>query len=99
MSDVNPSRSRKFLKHLYGNSLAQVLMDMIRKHALLDLILVNRESHMDEMAISSHHGNNDNKVVKFKILGDRRKTATKTSTLNTRRTDFRLLEDLISKVP
>lgn len=73
-------------------------MNMIRKRALLDLILVNRESLMDEMAISAHRGNNDHEVVKFKILGDRRKTATKTSTLNTR-TDFRLLKELISKVP
>lgn len=71
---------------------------MIRKGALLDLIFVNRESLMDEMVISAHHGNGDHEVVKFKILGDRRKTVTKTSTLDTRRADFRLLKKLISKV-
>lgn len=72
---------------------------MIRKGALLDLIFVNRESLMDEMVISAHHGNGDHEVVKFKILGDRRKTVTKTSTLNIRRTDFRLLRELVVNIP
>lgn len=37
-------------------------------------------------------------IIKFKILGGNRRTATKTSTLDTRRADFRLLRELVSKV-
>ena len=54
---------------------------------------------MGEMEIGGHLGHSDHEAVKFKIYGDRRKTASKTSTLDMRRADFRLLRELLSKVP
>ena len=41
----------------------------------------------------------DHEVVEFRIYGDRRKTATKTSALDMGKADFRLLRELVSKVP
>ena len=52
-----------------------------------------------DVAIGGHLGHNDHEAVEFKIFGDRRKTATITSALDMGRADFRLLRELVSKVP
>ncbi|GAB0202528.1 mitochondrial enolase superfamily member 1 [Grus japonensis] len=96
---ADTSRSRSFLKHLDDNFLVQVLKEPTRKGALLDLLLMNREGLLGEMAIGGCLGHSDHEVVEFKIFGDRRKTATKTSTLDMGRADFRLLRELVSQVP
>jgi len=44
-------------------------------------------------------GRSDHKVIELQNVGDRRKPASKTSTLDMGRVDFRLLKELISKVP
>lgn len=54
----------------------------IRKGALIDLLLVNRESLLSEVEIGGLFGNSDYEILKYKISGDRRKTATKISTLD-----------------
>lgn len=51
---------------------------------------------MGEVTVSGHLGH---EVIKFKIFGDGRKIVTKTSTLNMSRADFRLLRELVSKIP
>ncbi|GAB0203307.1 hypothetical protein GRJ2_002796300 [Grus japonensis] len=96
---ADTSRSRSFLKHLDDNFLVQLLKEPTRKGALLDLLLVNREGLVGEVAIGGRLGHSDHEVVEFKIFGDRRKTATKTSTLDMGRADFRLLRELVSQVP
>ncbi|GAB0207049.1 ubiquitin-associated protein 1 [Grus japonensis] len=96
---ADTSRSRSFLKHLDDNFLVQLLKEPTRKGALLDLLLVNREGLVGEVAIGGCLGHSDHEVVEFKIFGDRRKTATKTSTLDMGRADFRLLRELVSQIP
>ncbi|GAB0204012.1 mitochondrial enolase superfamily member 1 [Grus japonensis] len=81
---ADTSRSRSFLKHLDDKFLVQVLKEPMRKGALLDLLLVNREGLVGEVAIGGRLGHSDHEVVEFKIFGDRRKTAPKTSTLELR---------------
>ena len=71
----------------------------MRKGATLDLLLVNREGLVGEVANGGCLGRSDHEVVEFKIFGDRRKTATKTSTLNMGKADFGLLRELVSQVP
>ena len=44
-------------------------------------------------------GHSDHEVVEFQIIGSRRKTASNISTLDMGRTDFRLLQEPVSKVP
>lgn len=51
-----------------------------------------------EVEIGDHFGHCDQKVVKFKISALRKKTTSKTSTLDMERT-FRLPGELVSKVP
>ncbi|GAB0176455.1 mitochondrial enolase superfamily member 1 [Grus japonensis] len=93
------SRSRSFLKHLDDNFLVRLLKEPTRKGALLDLLLMNREGLMGEVAIGGCLGHSDHEVVEFKIFGDSRKTDTQISTLDMRRADFRLLRELVSQVP
>lgn len=54
---------------------------------------------MGESALVAIFANSDRELVKFKILDDKRKTASKNSSLDRRRVDFRLLRELVSKIP
>lgn len=70
--------SKSFLKHLDD----KVLRELIRKGALLDRLLANNKHLLGEVAIGFCLGHCDHESVEFKIFGDRKKTATKSSTLN-----------------
>ena len=78
--DIN--RSRKFLKHTEDHFLVQVLREMTRKGALLDLLFVNREGLMGQVVIGGCLGHSDHEVFDFQIVCDRRKTASKTLALD-----------------
>lgn len=54
---------------------------------------------MSKVKIGSCLGHNDHKEIQFIISIDRRKSASKTSALDMRRTDFRLFRELVSEVP
>lgn len=45
------------------------------------------------------HGHLDHEIVQPKIYGDEWKTVSTTTTLHLRKADFRLLRELVSKVP
>ena len=65
---------------------------------------MNGESLMGEMATGdclghSDHDHDRDQVVKFKSFGDRRKIYIQTPALDMRRADFRLLRELVNKVP
>ncbi|OPJ69545.1 hypothetical protein AV530_012568 [Patagioenas fasciata monilis] len=77
--------SRRFLKHLDNNFLVQVLRDLTRKVAFLDLILTNREGLVGYVATGGSLFHNDDEEVRFKIFANRRKTSSQTLTLDMRR--------------
>jgi len=79
---ADTNRSRRFLKNLDDNFLVQIQKEFMRKGALLDLLLVNREGSVGEVMIGAHFGH---EVVKFTNFSDRRKIATKILTLDMRR--------------
>lgn len=56
-------------------------------------MLVNRPGLVGEVATGGRLGHRDHEVVEFKTISDKRKTATKASTLDLRRADFRLLRE------
>ncbi|KAJ7397101.1 hypothetical protein BTVI_138693 [Pitangus sulphuratus] len=60
---------------------------------------VQRVDLMSEEEIGGCFGHSDHKANEFKISVNRRKNASKTSSLDMERTDFRLLRELLSKVP
>lgn len=51
------------------------------------------------MEIGGCLGHSDHEAIEFKISGDRRKNASKTSTLDMGRAAFRLLREPVNKVP
>lgn len=53
---------------------------------------------MSEVLTDGHLSHGDHELAEFKISSDRRKTVTRTSTLDMGRTGFRLLRELVSKV-
>ncbi|KFQ96526.1 Fatty aldehyde dehydrogenase, partial [Nipponia nippon] len=89
--------SRRFLKHLDDTFVIQALGELTRKGAFLDLLLTSREGLVGEVPIGGCFGRRDHEAVKFKIYGNRRKTASRTSALDTKRADLRLLRELLSK--
>lgn len=54
---------------------------------------------MGEVVIGGCLHHSDHEIVEFQITGERRKTDSKTSTLDAGRADFRILKELVSKVP
>lgn len=79
-SIADTNSSRRFLKHLGDNFLAQVVKELARKGALLDLLPVNREGLMCEVTIGGHLGHHsDHEEVELKIFGDRKKISSKAS--------------------
>ncbi|RMC19574.1 hypothetical protein DUI87_03132 [Hirundo rustica rustica] len=101
MLDVNwehqiagTNKSRRFLRNLDDNFMEEVLRELTRKDALLDLLLVNREGLVREVEIGNCLGHSNHKAIEFKISVDRRKSASKTSTLDMMRKDFGLLREL-----
>lgn len=79
--------------------MVQVLRELSRKGALLDLLFENRGGLVGDMVVCGYLGHSDHKLVEFQIVGNRRKTAGKTSTLGMGRAEFGLLKELISKAP
>lgn len=70
--------------------MVQILSENNRKGALLDLF-INAEGLVGEVTIGGCLGHNNHEEVEIKIFGDRRKIATRTSTLDLCKADFRLL--------
>lgn len=54
---------------------------------------------MDEVVICGCLGHSSHEVGEFQAIGDRRKPASKTSTLNIGKVGFGLLKELISNIP
>ncbi|KAJ7420290.1 Sodium/calcium exchanger 3 [Willisornis vidua] len=86
--------ARRFLKNVDDNFMEQVLRELTQKNAILGLLLVSRVDLMSKAEIGGHLGHSDHEVIEFKISVDRRKSANKTSALDMRRADFRLLREL-----
>lgn len=92
------NRSRRVLKHLDDNFLVWVLGEPAEKNACLDLFLVNREDLVSEVEMSGRLGHSNPEAIEFKISVVRRTSASKTSTLDMRRANLRLLRVLVSKM-
>ncbi|KAJ7403393.1 hypothetical protein BTVI_77325 [Pitangus sulphuratus] len=93
------TQARRFLKNLDDSFMEKVLRKLTLKNALLDLLMVNRADLVSEVEISGCLGHSEHKVMELKVSVDRRKSTNKTSTQDMRIADFRLLRDLLSKVP
>lgn len=96
---ADTSRPWEVLKLVGGNFLSQVLCEPTRKDALLDFLFMNRERLGGDAMVRGCLGHSDHKTVEFKIFGAMRKKVSKVSTLDFKRAKFKLLRELVSRVP
>ncbi|TRZ18654.1 hypothetical protein HGM15179_008452 [Zosterops borbonicus] len=89
--------ARIFLKNLDDDFIEEVIKEMTWKDALLDLLLPNRVDLMSGVEIGGCLGHSNLEVINIKIPVDRRKSACKTSALDMRKADFRLLKKLVNE--
>ncbi|GAB0182327.1 hypothetical protein GRJ2_000698000 [Grus japonensis] len=71
----------------------------MRRGAMLDLVLTNKEELVRNVKLKGSLGCSDHEMVEFKILRAERRAHSKLGTLDFRRADFGLFRDLLSRVP
>ncbi|GAB0180661.1 mitochondrial enolase superfamily member 1 [Grus japonensis] len=92
-------QSRKFLECVDDNFLLQVIEEPMRRGAMLDLILTNKEGLVGDVKLKGSLGCSDHKMVEFRILRAARRAHSKLTTLDFRRADFGLFRDLLGRIP
>ncbi|GAB0203411.1 hypothetical protein GRJ2_002806700 [Grus japonensis] len=91
--------SRKFLECVDFNFLLQVIEEPMRRGAMLDLVLTNKEGLVGDVKLRGSLGCSDHEMVEFRILRAARRACSKLTTLDFRRADFGLFGDLLGRIP
>ncbi|KAM6364410.1 uncharacterized protein J5M81_015706 [Pluvialis apricaria] len=92
-------QSRRFLECVEDNFLTQLVKEPTRGSALLDLLFVNREGLVGDVKVGGRLGHSDHEMVEFSILGEARRGASRTATLDFRRADFSLFRSMVESIP
>jgi len=92
-------QSMRFLDCVDDNFLLQVIEDCLRRGAMLDLVLTNKEGLVGNVKLKGSLGSNHHKMVEFDMVRAARRVHSKLTTLDFRRADFDLFRDLLSRVP
>ncbi|GAB0209186.1 triadin [Grus japonensis] len=92
-------QSRKFLECIDDNFLLQVIEEPMRRGAMLDLVLTNKEGLVGDVQLKGSLGCSDHEMVEFRILRAARRACSKLTTLDFRRADFGPFRDLLGRVP
>ncbi|GAB0202998.1 hypothetical protein GRJ2_002765400 [Grus japonensis] len=92
-------QSRKFLECINDNFLLPVIEEPMRRGAMLDLILTNKEGLVGDVKLKGSLGCSDHEMVEFRILRAARRVHSKLTTLDFRRADFGLFRDLLGRIP
>jgi len=95
---VGHEQSRRFLEYISDNFQTQVIEEPIRRGALMDLILTDKEGLTGDVKVEGILGCCDHEIVESGITKRRRSTE-KLTTPNFRREDIGLLKDLRGGVP
>ncbi|KAM9590888.1 uncharacterized protein ACIBXB_005928 isoform 1-T2 [Morphnus guianensis] len=92
-------QSRRFLECVEDNFLTQLVGEPTRGGALLDLLFTNREGLVGGVMVGGCLGLSDHEMIEFSILGEARKVASKTTTMDFWRANFGLFRTLVERVP
>ena len=90
---------RRFLERVADNFLTQLVSEPTREGALLDLVFVNREGLVDDVAVGGRLGHSDHEIIEFSILRETRKGDSRTAILDFQRADFVLFRHLLDRIP
>ncbi|GAB0184462.1 hypothetical protein GRJ2_000911500 [Grus japonensis] len=78
------NQSRRFLECVDDNLLLQVIEEPMRRGAMLDLVLNNKEGLVGDVKLKGSLGCSDHEMVEFKILRAARRVHSKLTTLDSR---------------
>ncbi|KAK4828634.1 hypothetical protein QYF61_000282 [Mycteria americana] len=92
-------QSRRLLDCIDDNFLVEVTEELMRRDALLDLILKIKEKLIGHVKAEGSPGFSNNEMVKFRILRGGKQAQSSITTLEFRRTSFSLLKDLVGRFP
>ncbi|PKU29906.1 rna-directed dna polymerase from mobile element jockey- hypothetical protein [Limosa lapponica baueri] len=93
------AQSRRFLQSIDDNFLTQMVEEPMRRGALLDLVLTNKEGLVGDVKVGGSLGCSDHEVVEFRILCGRSRAKSSIPTLDFRRTNFGFFKDLLQVIP
>ncbi|GAB0205366.1 hypothetical protein GRJ2_003002200 [Grus japonensis] len=91
-------QSRRFLEYIDDNFLLQVIEEPMRRGAMLDLVLTNKEGLVGDVKLKGSLGCSDQEMVEFKILRAVRRAHSKLTTLDCRRAESGLFRGLLGGV-
>jgi len=71
----------------------------MRRGALLDLVLTNKEGLVEDVKVGGSLGSSDHEVVEFRIEHGGSRAISRIKTLDFRRANFGLFKDLLGRIP
>ena len=87
------------LECVADNFLMQLVSEPTREGALLDLVFVNREGLVDDVAVGGRLGHSDHEIIQCSILREARRGGSRTDILDFPRADFVLFRHLLDRIP
>jgi len=90
---------RRFLQSTDDNFLMQVVEEPMRRGALLDLKLTNKEGLVEDVKVGDSLSCSDHEMVEFRILCGGSRSISRIKTLDFRRANFGLFKDLLGGIP
>ncbi|PKU39374.1 rna-directed dna polymerase from mobile element jockey-like [Limosa lapponica baueri] len=91
-------QSRRFLECIDDKFILKVTEKTMKRGAMLDLVLTNKEKLVGNVKFKGSLGCNDHEVVEFKTVRAVRRAHSKYITLDLRRADFGLFRDLLGSI-
>lgn len=76
--------------------LTQVMREMTREGAPLELMLINREGLKADVMFGDCFKYSDHKMIEFSVLGEAWMAVSRTAAMNFHRVDFILFKDLVN---
>ena len=92
-------QSRRFLECVGNNFLTQLVTEPTREGALLDLLFMNREGLVDDLAVGGRLGHSDHEIIEFSVLRETRRGGSRTDILDFKRAVFVLFRHLLERIP
>ncbi|PKU32032.1 rna-directed dna polymerase from mobile element jockey-like [Limosa lapponica baueri] len=92
-------QSRRFLECVGDNFLTQLVRELTREGARLNLLFGTREGFVGDVTIGGCLGHSDHEMIEFLIVREVRRGVSRTATLDFRRADFGLFRSLVDRVP
>jgi len=93
------TQSRRFLECVEDNFLTHLVSESARGGASLDLLLTNREGLVGDVVVGGRLGLSNHEMIEFSVLGEIKRGASKTTTMDFRRADFGLFRTLVERIP